>query len=329
MNGRMLLPMLLMFSFLMLNAKASCGTVPSGVLYCAQLQLTNGQASGTGTNFAQLFHLNALSTQGQCGGGDCLASTLKNIVIYNKTTGTINQNCEIEGNENNLLQKTNLNTAINIGIWCKIPESLAGSGATNQNYYVGFASPSVDELAAGNIGEVANLSSSYGAYDNGANIFSAWWDFAGVTLPSGLTGCYGSVNNGITWTTGGGWCRLSTTSSYNPQTQVVDYIGYYNGTLSTNFWKLFGFDNGDWGIYESIPTATAYNLFVCGSNCGAYATFFGHFSQTVPSVFSSWTSPTAMYASENYSHVTSQSADWIYGSVTSTTVSMGMYGYSI
>jgi len=84
-------------------------------------------------------------------------------------------------------------------IWVKIPSSISANGVY-QIYMVEDSSLNFD----GNYwGEAPQLSSSYGQYDNGGNVFSNYWNFAGTSLPSSLTeeGTTSNItiNNGITF----------------------------------------------------------------------------------------------------------------------------------
>ena len=73
------------------------------------------------------------------------------------------------------------------------------SNFQNQNQNSNFLSNS----GTSGIGEAPQLSSTYAQYDNGASVFTNYWNFAGTTLPSGWTQSNGgvaswSVNNGLT-----------------------------------------------------------------------------------------------------------------------------------
>ena len=61
--------------------------------------------------------------------------------------------------------------------------------------YMGFVSTSTNLFTtpAGKVGEAPTLSPAYGQYDNGAVVFSAYWDFAGNSLPAGFTSNYFSA----------------------------------------------------------------------------------------------------------------------------------------
>jgi len=87
-------------------------------------------------------------------------------------------------------------------IWVKIPSSIP-AGGVYQIYMVENSSLNFDGVYWG---EAPQLSSTYAQYDNGANVFNNYWNFAGTTIssiwtqvvPSGTTT---TQNNGITITT--------------------------------------------------------------------------------------------------------------------------------
>ena len=69
--------------------------------------------------------------------------------------------------------------------WVKTGSIAANSKIT---IYMGFASKTTNLLNNKTTGEAPQLSSTYAEYDNGANVFTNYWNFAGTALPSGWTG---------------------------------------------------------------------------------------------------------------------------------------------
>ncbi len=96
-------------------------------------------------------------------------------------------------------------SSTNTTYWLKLPSILAFSSIT---VYMGFALTSTNFFNTVNDGEAPQLSSTYGQYDDGVNIFSFYENFAGASLPSGwqelssTVDTY-SVDNGITFTNAG------------------------------------------------------------------------------------------------------------------------------
>ena len=84
--------------------------------------------------------------------------------------------------------------------WVKLTSSIAGSGGTLTVYMV--FQPTATTFDGNYWGEAPTLSGSYGQYDNGANVFTFYDNFAGISLSGKWTtvtsGGSFTVNNGIT-----------------------------------------------------------------------------------------------------------------------------------
>ena len=110
--------------------------------------------------------------------------------------------------------------------WVKLTSSIpAGS---KQTIYMGFAPTSTNLFNTNNVGEAPQLSSTYAEYDDGANIFNNYWNFAGTSLPSGWvvpSGMTFTVNNGATFSSGSsvGTVYYSSFSSSSPFVMEVNY----------------------------------------------------------------------------------------------------------
>ncbi|MBE5728243.1 hypothetical protein IHE51_00040, partial [Candidatus Parvarchaeota archaeon] len=109
--------------------------------------------------------------------------------------------------------------------WLKLASSIpAGSSIT---IYMEFA-PKTTNLFNGNtIGEAPQLSPTYGEYDDGVDVFNGYWNFAGTSLPPGLTSIVDggslTVNDGITLTAeNSGQYVIVYSSSVLPDPTVVD-----------------------------------------------------------------------------------------------------------
>jgi len=106
-------------------------------------------------------------------------------------------------------------------------------------------------------GEAPQLSSTYGQYDNGANIFPAYWNFAGTSLPSGwnlsnwnpLSGQVSiTVNNGLTFSLASGGNNVSLYWGSNfTAPAVFDWYGTPY-TPSANYYTGGNANNGGWGF---------------------------------------------------------------------------------
>ena len=142
--------------------------------------------------------------------------------------------------------------------WLKIAAIPAGSSET---VYVGFATSTTNLFNTVNDGEapqipcieegVTNTSqcSIYAEYDNGANVFNNYWDFAGTSLPSGLTIISGTsgtdyiMNNGFQLLTT--TARVQSTASLSGSYILEMYHQFVSN--AANGW--------DFGIYSSLSSA--------------------------------------------------------------------------
>ncbi len=121
---------------------------------------------------------------------------------------------------------TGTNSQYQGNFWVKL-NGISGGGS--ETIYMGYASTSTNLFGNyGLVGEAPQLSSSYGQYDDGAQVFNNYWNFAGTSMPGGFSeytdgGGSVTVNNGLTLNldNGQGVCTAPT------------YIGFiYNTPIS-------------------------------------------------------------------------------------------------
>ncbi|MGC8566942.1 MAG: hypothetical protein ACP5M8_04760 [Caldisphaera sp.] len=95
--------------------------------------------------------------------------------------------------------------------------------------------PNVNKLNNVTTGEAPQLSPTYAEYDDGANVFNNYWNFARTSLPTGWnsTGMTVTVNNGVTAqaNTSGTWGYTYYATTLNPETQVLDAYAYFTGLV--------------------------------------------------------------------------------------------------
>ena len=209
---RVLSLLFLAFAFLFIgNASASgCGTIPSAqsalTLQCIPLNITNYQATQTPSGLQVMLPFNAMAYN------TVLSSTMNNIYVYNGVSA-VPMPAWFEGSLANEIATTNLNQSTNDIIWLNLGANTIGAtSSANGIYYIGVGAKSTNFFLPGNdIGEAPQLSSTYGAYDDGASVFPYYQRFGGLSsTPSG-------------WTTFG-------TQTYNYQ---PTYLGMYSGTDDT------------------------------------------------------------------------------------------------
>jgi hypothetical protein len=119
------------------------------------------------------------------------------------------------------------------------------------------------QLIDGNIAGIsayygnAYLGLPYGQYDNGANVFINYWNFAGTSLPSGWTGSGYTVNNGLSLPYSS--YAITTTNYGLNSSQILDIFGYWN-KASSNSNALFGYNNGESALGSSGVYAVAFAI---------------------------------------------------------------------
>ena len=172
-------------------------------------------------------------------------------------------------------------TATSATAWVKLTSSITGGGGT-LTVYIGFLSMSTD-FDANYWGEAPQLSVTYGLYDNGADVFSAYFNgntplasfsvYSGYTLAqaAGITGPGGATIDAIEAT------------GYNGQQAVFSYdsaIGNaatvvessFSSPGSTNTSPYTGADTGTAGLVDSATVAGVSNAI--SANMGYGVSYF-------------------------------------------------------
>jgi len=121
-------------------------------------------------------------------------------------------------------------------IWVKIPSSISA----NSTYQLYMIQDSILPMDGVYWGEAPQLTSTYAQYDNGANVFNYYENFAGTSIPSGWsTNSYTNaiVNNGlkINTNTAGQWAYFLSSFAFNPQTNVLDFYAYATSASCAQF----------------------------------------------------------------------------------------------
>lgn len=300
---------------------ASCGTTPSGlsISYCIPISIKNTQSTALTNNTQIMLNFNASNYTSY------LASNLQNIVIYNTSTGKTSP-AWIEGNLTNESNKNNLNKATDIVIWLKFPEALAAS-STDTNWAIGVGSTSTNYYATSgaDIGIAPQLTSTYGEYDNGKQVFNEYSNFTGTSTPSGwTTSGTVTINDGlsISGSTAG---QIWTTTDYSLTNNVMDFYGTFSTATSSG-------RNGAGFIYPSSSStiATAWNqqdISIDGTSPIAYnggGATYGSAITAGTYVYSVY-NPSSSTASFWYSYSNKQT---ITADIYSTSISIGFADYT-
>jgi hypothetical protein len=168
----------------------SCGTLPSSInsllIGCYPANIVNPTGTATIGNFVMAF--NSLPFNALAG----------NVVVYNGLSGSL-MNAWIESNSL---------------IWVNLgANTISASSSANGIYYFGLGNSTANFFSStfGNdIGEAPQYSGTYGAYDNGNTVFTAYCAFVGASLCLTI---YTYAQAGIQITPNNGW---SITAINNP-----------------------------------------------------------------------------------------------------------------
>jgi len=220
-------------------------TLPSGIIAYVPISISNNQNVATPSPFQQMITFNPSSYS------QYENSNLGNIRFYQGSTELYSW-CESGCS----------NTSSNAVFWIKLPNGINANSNIIINMTFGQKSTNYDGNYAG---EAPQLSPTYGEYDNGANVFNNYWNFAGTSLPSGWTSSGSvSINNGVTIGTSQASGSISQSSyTINPQTTITDTYWYENGTIDSG---VFNFALGN----PSVPTTWGFTGFGFLSFVGSY-----------------------------------------------------------
>ncbi|MEM3841598.1 MAG: PGF-pre-PGF domain-containing protein, partial [Candidatus Micrarchaeaceae archaeon] len=230
--------------------------IPTSVEYYANVTLNNSQPVNIQSPFQQMVTVNSLAYQSY------EAPNLQNVEFF-YPNGTIIPSW---------LQSGNSSASTNTIYWLKISGGIPAN--TLYKIFMGFSAPTINLFNNVTVGEAPNLSSAYGKYDDGANVFNYYYNFAGTKLSRSFSSYIGNgtinvsnglhisiANNGCTGTWGG--IIYNTPLDLN-QSIVEVYsngirssgpsdVGIYTGNSDTAGGYAGVADTGGWG-YGAIST---------------------------------------------------------------------------
>ena len=235
------LVLLLATSFSILIPTVSNAASPTS--YVA-ITLTNSQTSATPKNFSQLIKVNwsAYATD--------LNANISNVRFYNSTS--FSSSNELSG----WIEDNNTTTATSSNVWVNLSGTIVPSSGT-ATIYMAFL-PTASSWSS-HWGLAPQLSTKYGLFDNGIHVFIKYWNFAGTTLPAGLTSAGTvTINNGSTVAFGG---YLTTTETFlEPAGQIVDFGFNAPTSAAGNAWYQYGYVSQSDGFTWAPSTAIAWNV---------------------------------------------------------------------
>lgn len=266
------------------------------------ITLTNSQATATNATFPCMITINSSAYSAY------IWANWSNVVF---TTGPADTGTSlyawVEANATN----TNTSTVV----WVTLVSAI--TAGSNQTIYMNFMSANEMTGTTGYTGENPLLSSSYGALDNGALVFSYYTNFSGASLPSGWVvasagGSY-TVNNGVLINDVSGWETLLYNVSFNPQTTSLEMYGYLNNPVYANN-AMFGCFNDTSTGYPQYLLISYNSLYYIDNYNGSLATTSTTaLSVTTNKTLTIWTNTTGTFATVNYASLTYLATDFTAG----------------
>ena len=196
-----------------------------------------------------------------------------------------------------------------VNFWLYLPDGIGASSSITVYLQVDLSNTS--HFNDTTTGVAPNLTSTYAEYDDGANVFTNYWNFAGTSLPTGWTS--GGVNGASTSVTVNNGVTLS--SSYIMSPQLTSSDTYVLDSLTTlkssnqNFYNSLLFDTtlgsgnvpDDEVVFNVLPSGSGTNIAQVISGTGttlASDTF--SISENVPYMLTTMVSGTDVTGEYNY-----------------------------
>ena len=262
--------------------QVEASSAPAGIVYSVPITLTNTQSAATPIPFQQMITMNSAAY------ASYEAPNLQNVEFYNSNGAVIPS----------WLESGNSNTSTNTIYWLKLVNGIPANSSVTVN--MGFASPSTNLLSTQTTGEAPQLSSTYGEYDNGDNIFQVYYNFEGIGTLSGLTLSNGtmSFNDGVFLTPPiTGYTYLQTASKYRIPL-IIESFGKAN---SSNCYPGVEYNSSGDQFYGVGNNAQYYIL-------SPPDTIHGSFNYGTYYVFGMAVTPSLIVGYSNYIQIATQSA---------------------
>jgi hypothetical protein len=240
-------------------------TLPSGIIKYYPLTLINWQSTATPAPFQSMVSVDSAAYSSY------EASNLNNIEFFTPNGIVVPS----------WLESGNSNASTSTIYWLKFPNGIPALSSVI--VYIGFASIGTILLNTQSTGEAPRLSPTYAEYDDGANVFNFYSNFAGTSLSSQWTTNYScvplpnhsacwsynnvvaTVNDGLTLTgppTGSGGGIITTSTFSYPQYVDFNLLNYTasggNPSLEVeqSTGNVLGIEGFDYGYGPSIDGTT-------------------------------------------------------------------------
>lgn len=284
--------------------------------YYVPITLTNGQSSATAATFQQMVTWDPASYTAY------EATNLGNVRFCTTSSCATELYSWLESCSSTC--STAGSTSTSATAWVQLTSSIPANSATT--IYIVFESTSTN-FDGVYWGEAPQLSATYAQYDNGANVFTDYWNFAGTTCPTGWTCSGTTINNGIS--ASGTASYAYTTATFGLTANVLDFYGTLPAATSVNN-AGFGYDhdtaNGptvEWTINDNAGAAGCASTNACFQTATTGAAY--HYTTTttptgtlVYSIY--WGSTASATAYYSYANAETSTTD-----IPTAALSLGIY----
>jgi len=240
-------------------------TAPSGISSYVPINISNSQTTATSSPFQQMVNL-TLTSSNKPYINNTGKYAFQNVEFFNSTSGTV---------IDSWLESYNFTAGYAI-FWLKLPNGISAS-TTLTDVAVGYAANTTNLFNNKTTGEAPQLSSTYAEYDDGANVFINYWNFAGTSLPSGWTGSGYTQDNGISISSTGAINYSAVAYSANVTLDIYGDI-VYSSSPGQYAWGVYGFG----GPTGGNVFGTANSNHVLGGTAGEYYAY-GYYEDSTDS----------------------------------------------
>ena len=207
MNKLILLTPFLLLMLMGIAGAATPSAIPSGIQYYVPINLTNSQSTATASPFQQMVNITE--------------STYSSYIAYNNNLANFEY---FYANGTIIPSWIESNSSGKLITWVK---TISIPASSHIQIYLGFASKTTNLLSSSGtsgIGEAPQLSPTYAEYDDGVSVFNNYWNFAGTSVPSGMTSSGTvTIDNGATVAFGG---YLTTTATFTYPSNIIADFGF-------------------------------------------------------------------------------------------------------
>ncbi|MEM3846783.1 MAG: DUF2341 domain-containing protein, partial [Candidatus Parvarchaeota archaeon] len=190
------------------------------------ISISNNQGTATPAPFQQLITISPVQL-----GSNNFSADLGNIRFYSDPALTQPLYAWVESGNSNTVSATN--------IWVKLPNGIPANSTVTIYMALGSVGAEYDGVY---MGEAPQLSPTYGQYDNGANVFNFYDNFAGTVLSSNWSSSGSiTVNNGVFISGSAVASEIDSIPSFG--ISVLDWYGYASTPTGSDYWINLGLQN--------------------------------------------------------------------------------------